>query len=270
MRLRSTGASTSSRVLERSASSDSLRSARTRRAFDESVGRLSVRLLKLTNSPAFTTRHPVRSVEHAVSLLGRGTVESALLAVGATSALAPSMAAGGLDARRFWSTAALRAATARAFAALLHPSTGATSFTAALLSDMAVPLLACARSDVYGDLLAQAGAGSDALHRLEREAFGFDHGSVGGALCVEWSFPETIADAVGGHHETVDDETLPPAVRLAALLSDTADGGHDAVVDAARDGFGVPSDDTVRLLGEARLEARTIAASFAGRPRRRA
>jgi len=223
---------------------------------------VSVQLLKLTNSPAFATRHPVRSVEHAVSLLGRATVESALLTVGTSSALAPSIADGGLDAERFWSAAALRAATARAFASLLHPSTGATSFTAALLSDMAVPLLASARRDVYPELLAQAGAGAGALHVLEREALGFDHGGIGGALCVEWAFPSTITDAVGGHHECLDDETLPAAVRLASLLADTDVGGHDAVVDAARDGFGVPADDVVALLDEARSEAGAIAASF--------
>ncbi len=226
---------------------------------DPGVG---VRILKLTNSAAFGSRHPVRSVEHAVGMLGRVQIESILLSVGVSRAISPATSASGFDGRGFWQSAARRASVARALARRLHPATGAESFTAALLSDMAVPLIANAKGTSYGSMLRQASEDGGALHSLERSEFGWDHGSVGGALCLDWRFPETLSDAIGAHHEALNDETIPPAVRLASLLGDAEGDGDDELVEEAASRFGLPTDHAVEALAQAAQSAASIASSF--------
>ncbi len=104
----------------------------------------TVRLLRLVNSASYGPATEIRSVSQAVAMAGLGTVESMLMAVGVRVAL-PNVDVEGLQQRRFWQAAARRGCIARTFADELHPATADQSFTAGLLQDMAVPLLAIAR-----------------------------------------------------------------------------------------------------------------------------
>ena len=83
--------------------------------------KVTVRILNLANSPAYSLRHPVRNVQHAVSLLGRSEVEALLLSVAVRGALPKTPR--WFDDARFWQASARRAASARALAVKLHPST---------------------------------------------------------------------------------------------------------------------------------------------------
>ena len=102
---------------------------------------LSVRVLAMANSAALTSRQRVDDVTHAVAMLGMASLESLVLAVAVKGAL-PSPPCPGFEPKRFWLAAARRATTCQALARLLHPATSSVCFTAALLQDMAVPLLA--------------------------------------------------------------------------------------------------------------------------------
>ena len=82
---------------------------------------LTMRLLGTVNSAAYGLRSEIKSVHHAVSMLGRGHVESMLLSLASRSAL-PSRASAGFEPARFWKTAARRASTARALSACVNPS----------------------------------------------------------------------------------------------------------------------------------------------------
>ena len=144
---------------------------------------LSAKVLGIANSSAFALRHPVRSVSHATSLLGRSTVESLLLGVVVQSSL-PRPEITGFDQRRFWRTAARRAAAARALADVLHPRTKSESFTASLLEDMAVPLIGAAKGGDYGVVLEQRITGTvetgdtvAAVARFEFTARAVDNGA---------------------------------------------------------------------------------------------
>ena len=66
---------------------------------------LTVRLLGAVNSAAFGLRSPVKSVHHAVSMLGRGHIESMLISLATHSAL-PAEPCGGFEPHRFWRAAA--------------------------------------------------------------------------------------------------------------------------------------------------------------------
>jgi HD-like signal output (HDOD) protein len=221
---------------------------------------LTVRLLRLVNSAGFNPSRPVNSVHQAVAVAGYGAIESMVLSVGVTRAL-PSAPIDGYDHARFWRAASRRATVARAFAAELHPPTASLSFTAGLLQDMAVPLLAAARED-YRPVLEEWHGGGDDLHRLEQESFDWTHCRVATWLCDHWELPPSLAEAISGHHFDHDSET-PPGVLLAAPLREVEPASvRDSVVTRAVEEYGLSADQAVAILDDAEVEAAEVAALF--------
>jgi len=222
---------------------------------------MSVRLLKLANSAGRSGSRKIESVDRAVALAGMAQVESLVLSIGVGSAL-PTSPVEGFDPQRFWATAARRASLARALAAELQPAAAAMSFTAGLLQDMAIPLLATARKDYRPVLAAWHGGGGD-LADMERSEFGWDHSEVATWVCDSWALPEVLAEAIGGHHQSVEGLSSPAAVELVATLTEAADSGDlDRLVALASERYGMAADRCVELVEEADAGAGELAALF--------
>lgn len=221
---------------------------------------LTVRLLKLVNSAGFSPSRPVNSVDQAVAVAGFGAVESLVLSVGVNAVL-PKKPVEGFDQTEFWRAASRRATIARAFATELHPATSSLSFTAGLLQDMAVPLLAVARDD-YSPLLVEWHNGGEDLHQLEEENFNWEHGDVAKWLCQEWELPSALADAISAHHQT-GNSLAPPGVQLAAPFreEDRPDILEEVIVRADEE-FGLKPDRTSAMIEQAEADAEEVANLF--------
>ncbi len=182
---------------------------------------LVLRILRTVNSAAYGVNAQIDNVRHAVTFVGRCQLEQLVLALAVKDTL-PSTPTPGFDAGRFWRAAAFRAALARTFAHQLHPARNAEAFTAGLLQDMAIPVLAHTRPDEYGPILEawHAGDGVD-LHLLEQEAFGWGHARLGGMLGKAWRLPESLVGAIEQHHtDNVTDAEVLPATRLVSLVGE--------------------------------------------------
>ncbi|MED5374642.1 MAG: HDOD domain-containing protein [Myxococcota bacterium] len=213
---------------------------------------LSIRLLKTVNSPAFGLRRPCTSVAHAASLMGRAQLESMVLAV-AVNAATPKKAPG-FNRQQFWQAAAQRAAVARSIAAAISPRFASEAFTAGLLQDMAVPLLAARRSD-YAPVLEAWRGGEGSLDALEQQAFGWDHAEIGGLLGERWEFPAGLKAAVSDHHGVDAD----PAVGVVALIGE--DGvDSEKVIEQAHARFGLAHDVVDKAIQEGSEQAQTLSA----------
>lgn len=163
---------------------------------------LSVHLLRLANSASMGLRSSVDSLDRAVAMLGRNQIESILIGRAVTSSISPRSPV--IDERRFWVTAATRAVVAAHLSAVLDPPRRSEHFTAALLQDMALPVLVD-HVDGYESVLAGWYEGTiEDLGSAESEAFGWDHGAVGAYMCQTWGFPENLVESVKTHH-TADD-----------------------------------------------------------------
>ena len=224
---------------------------------------LSVKLLGIVNSAAFAIRNPVHNVDHAISLLGRGQLESILISVAVRDSL-PNSAAPGYEVHRFWTTSARRASTAAALADRIDPATRSESFTASLLGDMAIPLLLHRKPQEYGPILEQHHHGGEKLEQLENQEFGWDHARVATWMCAEWKFPERLASAIGSHHGTHDEGLAPlPAVQLAAHLREFEEGeGIDEIVERAYDAYCLPKDESAELIRKSFEESAAIERLF--------
>jgi len=174
---------------------------------------MSVKLLQLANSASFGLRNPVDSLHKAVTMLGRNQVESILIS-SATRASVPTPLSPIFDTARFWKTAASRAMVATSISAVVAPTRRSETFTAALLQDMALPILVD-HIDGYDLLLKQWYDGDVTdLATAEQDEFGWDHAAVGAKMGAMWEFPEALLDAIALHHAGDDTEIV--GVRLVA------------------------------------------------------
>ncbi len=205
---------------------------------------LTVAILRHVNSAAFGLRHPVKAVEHAVSYLGRSQLESVVIAAAVRTAV-PDKRRGAFAPEKFWGQAQRRAELAGKLASDAAPHTCAENVTAALLQDIAVPVLAHARGD-YNAVLRESQRGNGALQALELDVIGVDHAEVGAWLCESWGLPQELANATAQHH-TLDADTAYPSAAVASVLDH---GDTDAVVESASTLLGIAPDRTVALLAQ--------------------
>ncbi len=222
---------------------------------------MSTGLLKMVNSAAFSSARPIETVAQAVVMLGNSGVESLVLSIGVGAAL-PNAPAPGFDSRQFWSAAARRAATGRALAEIIEPSSKALSFSASLLEDMAVPLLAHSRGERYGQILKAWHHGDGELYSLEASEYGWTHSDVASWLCASWGLPERLSEAIAGHHSLDSELQCPIAVQLAACLGDEQGQGSEELIALAKERCGLEEDRTVEILREAAERAAELGALF--------
>ncbi len=217
---------------------------------------LSVKVLRTVNSAAFGMSKRVNNVGHAVSLMGRSRLESLVLSV-AIKAVLPTKSDDGFDFVSFWLTAARRACLAKLLSQKLHPITEVEAFTAGLLQDMGIPLLALQKKEEYAAIYqVWQNDPTSVLEDLEHEAFGFDHTEVGSIVAEKWELPEYLIDAISGHHTWGGEHHVEEAVQLVSLLRDSdVDDGAGAIISVGNEQFGIEEEEMESLIKLAVEEA---------------
>jgi|Deesub1362A_J573_1020465.scaffolds.fasta_scaffold01772_10 HD-like signal output (HDOD) protein len=177
---------------------------------------LHVKVLSTVNSAAFGLAMRVSNVAHAVSLLGRSRLESIVLSVAIKNAL-PDSKTPCFDGKHFWKASMIRASMARLLAQRLHPSMTAEAFSAGLLQDMAMPVMADVKKEKYCEILKEWNRDSNIdICDLEKENFGIDHTTVGSLLAEKWKLPEYLIESIRGHHD--EGSQVMPAVKMVSLI----------------------------------------------------
>ena len=227
---------------------------------------LTIKVLGTVNSSAYAPQNPINDVRQALSYIGRSELEQIVLAVAVRGAL-PSDPAPGFDPRRFWRTAARRAALGRAFAERLHPARAGEAFTATLLLDMGVPAMVKAIGAPYSEALLEWHASPNAeLHDIERDRLSLSHTRVGSLLAASLDLPPSLSQAIAKHHDpSASSAELLPAVRLMSRVREVeAEGSDEQLVETARADYGIEPDWTLGAIeasGQAATELAKLLAS---------
>ncbi len=210
---------------------------------------LSVQVLRLAGSAAFSRRRKVENLSQAIALVGLSQLETMVLSIG-VGRITPSRPSRGYDPARFWRASARRAVLANSFASLLCPARGSECFTAGFLQDMAVPFLATQHPESYGPILEQWHNEGGNLSELERSAFKWDHAEVATWICHEWQFPEHIAAAIGSHHDNrLGTHHVLVPVSLVAWIGETEKSlGVEGLIEDAYARCSIPPDKTHELV----------------------
>ena len=191
---------------------------------------LTLQVLSFVNSSYFGFRNEITNIRQAIALVGVRTVKNFVL-YSAVFGLIPDPKCGAFDLRKLWQDSLRRGLFARAMGRVLGMTEAEEPFAAALLQDMAVPLLAKEAPEAYLKLF-DARHNSDnriRLSTLEQHVFGWNHAEAAGIMARQWSLPENFAVLIEDHLAVdqwatrVSREPGKLAVALSALLPTTGD-----------------------------------------------
>lgn len=189
---------------------------------------LTGQVLKFVNSSYFGFSREINSIKLAITLVGIRTIKN-FAPWSAVFSLMPNPKCGPFDLRSLWQDSLRRALFARAFGRLLGLKDGEELFAAALLQDMAIPLLAKEIPARYVKLLEGRGDGTIRLSELEQAELGFTHADAAAFMARHWSLPEEFAKLIE-LHSSLDrlvaegcKERGPLSVGLSALLPSASD-----------------------------------------------
>ncbi len=221
---------------------------------------LTVRVLKVANSAAFSPARKIENLTQAIALVGMSQLESLVLSVVVSSNI-PSNSAPGYDNKEFWTAAARRGIAARSLAKVICPAKEAECFSAGFLQDMAIPFLVNQMPDRYGEILNQWHSGEGPLNELEKNHFEWDHAEVATWICSKWNLPESIASAIGGHHDMQNQfYECPPPVSIISYIGHKEDpNAIEKIIENGTKQYGIKKEKLEEIIEKSFEEANDFA-----------
>lgn len=159
---------------------------------------LTGQVLRFVNSSYFGFSREISSIKLAITLVGIRTIKNFAL-WSAVFSLMPNPKCGPFDLKCLWQDSLRRGLFARAMGRILGLKDAEDLFAAALLQDMAVPLLAKELPDQYKKLIEARTNGTARLSDLEQAEFGWTHAEAAGVMARSWSLPEEFATYIEAH-----------------------------------------------------------------------
>jgi HD-like signal output (HDOD) protein len=231
----------------------------------------AAKVLRTVNSSMFALRNPVLSVRHAIALLGLRHIRPIALSYTMMESL-PRPDPEVFDHRAFWTDSLLRAMFARLFAKRAQRGDEEDAFTAALMADIALPVLLVIWPDLYGPVVKRWATQPESLSALERRAFGWDHAQAGAWVMDNWGLPAEMVSFVGLHNlepEQVREfdlaDTIALPISVASLLPSVMHpypARAQRFVRAVAGEFAMSASRTVQWIGEVRTSYHEIAEFF--------
>ena len=172
-------------------------------------------LIRVANSPVFGTRNRPRTVQDAITLLGR----SRTLAVCVSTSLRSQ--AEGLDARTLdaiWS-GSQKVAEGAWRCAMASPARRLAdqAYLAGLLHDVGIPILLKRHPEHVCLFQAPGLVLEDAARQLDT-ATGAEHAAVGAMVARNWKLPPEVSEAIRCHHDAAAAGRLPEETGILSTL----------------------------------------------------
>jgi HD-like signal output (HDOD) protein len=179
----------------------------------------ATRLLQMANSPLFAMQQQVKTISHAVMVLGLERVKAVTLTRSLGDFVAPVLKIEAL--RACWQNSLAGAILSEKLAPACGVDPG-FAYVAGLLRDIGRLALLVKYPQPYGNVLAVSGKNAYDLMATERELFDIDHCEAGAWLMQSMPFPPELCEVVAHHHEAPGKGPfrMVHLVRVADLLAD--------------------------------------------------
>jgi HD-like signal output (HDOD) protein len=184
---------------------------------------LSVKSLAMANAAYFGLGQPTTSIPAAVRHIGFALLRALALSTDIFGEIDSRMLVSS-SLRNLPDHSLLKAQLAKSF--VTDRSLADEAFTAALMLDIGMIVLARRLPDTYLQILACAEEGPRPLQEIELEQLGFTHAEVGAYLLGMWGLPPGLLEIVASHHLPalieISENPIAAAVHLADLFADPA------------------------------------------------
>ena len=162
---------------------------------------LTVKVLRMANSPMYARQAKVETLEQAVMMFGWNGTLNLALSFSLVSRI-DSKVNNGLDYNFFWKRSVSAAVSAKHLGKIVGIDEKKEDlFLPGLLQDIGMLALDKAVPDLYNDINDEQHQ-HKVVQQIENEKLGIDHASVGSWLLQRWNLPQRIIDLVSiSHHE---------------------------------------------------------------------
>jgi putative nucleotidyltransferase with HDIG domain len=176
------------------------------------------RVLQMANSPLFALQTQVKTISHAIVLLGLDRVKAITVTRALGDFVAPVLKSQSL--RACWENSLACALLSEKLARACKMDTD-FAYVSGLLRDIGRLALLVKYPDSYANLLAVSGEQDFDLIETERELFDIDHCQAGAWLMAKMPFPPELCEVVAKHHQSpAGPFRMVHLVRIADMLAD--------------------------------------------------
>ena len=184
---------------------------------------VTVRLLRVANSPFYGFSSTIETVSRAITLIGTSQIRNLALSTSVLrtfSGLPNEL----VSMDNFWRHSLYCALAARILATQARKSDPEAVFTAGLLHDIGELVIFNRLPEQAKEALLLVLDSGDELpvYQAERQTMGFDHAQVGGELARQWHLPPLLQDCIACHHDIQQAQYCPretAIVHIANILA---------------------------------------------------
>ncbi len=179
---------------------------------------LTVKTIRLVNSPLYSLIAPIKSIDKAVGLLGVHAIKNIALSFIIIDDMNTDTYVG-FDNKYFWKRSVTSAVAAEIISQKLKLNLSG-AFVTALLMDIGVMAMHICKPESFKEVLQKKKDSEKTQIELEQEIFGYDHQEVGMELLKEWGLPEEIYMPIAFQHNLKDCPPKYPALASALKVAD--------------------------------------------------
>ncbi len=160
---------------------------------------LTVRLLKIVNSPFYGFPNLVETIPHAISIIGSNQLNDLVLATCVIQQF-KNIPSKSIDIQLFWEHSIACGLAAKIIAIRLRSAAPNSIFVGGLLHDIGRLIICLNAPEKFSEIFLKAQTEDKSLLVVEREILGFGHDEVGGELLRRWNIPKVHEETVKFHH----------------------------------------------------------------------
>jgi putative nucleotidyltransferase with HDIG domain len=191
---------------------------------------LSARILRLANSAFYSFRATVKTISHAITLLGMNLVTSLAIGINIFDTFAKGARSEAAHINKLWThSCAVAVLVKEIWTRRSGIKEGEFAFLCGLLHDLGKVVFFKTYPGHYSSIFAVAKSETDpAISAYELEYYGVDHATVGEMLAKQWGFPPELVSLIRRHHDPLTvDMPMVRAVMLADLVAKELKIGYD-------------------------------------------
>jgi HD-like signal output (HDOD) protein len=179
---------------------------------------LSARILRLANSAFYSFHSTVKTISHAITLLGINLVTSLAIGVNLFDSFTKGAKSEAKLINRLWTHSCAVAVLVRELWLRHSRKEGEFAFLCGLLHDLGKVVLFKTYPGEYSSVFSAPKAEKGRpISSYEEEYYGADHSMIGEMLAKQWGLPAELATIIRRHHDPL--ATAIPMVN-AVMLSD--------------------------------------------------
>ncbi|MBY0578246.1 MAG: HDOD domain-containing protein [Burkholderiales bacterium] len=223
---------------------------------------MTVRILKVLNSPYYNLPGKITSINRSIVYLGFNTIKNLALGIALIGVL-PKQNKAGFDIHQYLRHSLVVAGISRLLCGRIASEADPTAcYIAGLLHDFGKVVFAQFMTDEFRAALDLAKTENMPLHLAEEHILGADHCLMGSMLAEKWQLPEFLVETIRHHHDYAgeDSDILACVVTANHISKQAAWGGSGTGMEApppfaaARcGGIEITAEETVIIREEAEI-----------------